>query len=137
MQAKKYISFMNPPVTRGIFYLSVFLLLTVQLSAQAKLRIVESKKSFGQVMKGEVVKIVFELRNEGDQPIIIESAKASCECTSAEFRKDPLLPRSTATVTVSFDTKGAYGRQDRIVELYSNAEGSPHKLRFRGTVKRN
>ena len=37
-------------------------------------------------------------------------------------------------VIVKFDTKSVYDRQDRIVEIISNAKNSNQKIRFKGVV---
>ncbi len=81
-----------------------------------------------------MVKIDFEFSNTGNQPLIITDVKAECSCTTVEFPKQPIAPNQTAKLTVSFDTKSVYDRQDRIVEVMSNAKNSNQKIRFKGVV---
>jgi hypothetical protein len=102
--------------------------------AQPQLKFTDIKKSFGFVKKGEVVKIDFELSNEGNQPLIITDAKVECSCTTVEFPKQPIAPGQKAKITVSFDTKSVYDRQDRTVEIISNAKNPSQKIRFKGVV---
>jgi hypothetical protein len=102
--------------------------------AQPQLKFADTKKSFGFVKKGEVVKLEFEFTNEGNQPLIITGAKVECSCTTVEFPKQPVAPAQTSKITVSFDTKSVYDRQDRIVEIISNAKNPGQKIRFKGVV---
>lgn len=102
--------------------------------AQPELKFADTKKSFGFVKKGELVKLEFEFSNTGNQPLIITEARVECSCTTVDFPKQPIAPAQKAKVTVSFDTKSVYDRQDRIVEMVSNAKNSNQKIRFKGVV---
>lgn len=84
--------------------------------------------------KGELVKIEFDFVNAGNQPLIISDTKVECSCTTVDFPKQPIAPNQSSKITVSFDTKSVYDRQDRIVEIISNAKNSPQKIRFKGVV---
>lgn len=120
----------NPPQKRGIFYFQTFLmifcftLLSFTLNAQAKIKFTETKKDLGKVKKGDVVSADYEFKNEGDQPLLITNYEVECSCTTAEFPKQPIAPGQTGKITVKFDTKSAYDRQDRKVEIISNARNS-------------
>lgn len=119
----------NPPQKRGIFYLQAFIILvfvacSFNVNAQAKIKFTETKKDLGKVRKGDVVSAEYEFKNEGDQPLIISNYEVECSCTTAEFPKQPIAPGQTGKVTVKFDTKSAYDRQDRKVEIISNAKNS-------------
>ncbi len=102
--------------------------------SQAKLEIKDAKKNFGFVKKGEMVKIIYEISNKGNAPLLINEIEISCSCTTAEYDKKPMLPGQSSTVTIFFDTKTVYDRQDRVVLLQSNDKNSPHKLRYKGVV---
>jgi len=119
----------NPPQKRGIFYLKAFVIClllfsSAALNAQAKIKFTETKKDLGKVKKGDLVSAEYEFKNEGDQPLIISDYKVECTCTSVDFPKQPIAPGQTAKLTVKFDTKSAYDRQDRKVEIISNAKNS-------------
>ncbi len=43
-------------------------------------------------------------------------------------------PNQSDKIVVKFDTKSVYDRQDRIVEIISNAKNSNQKIRFKGVV---
>lgn len=138
---KKYL--LKNPAHGGIFCLKtviffcLFLACSVRGTAQAKIEITDAKKNFGFIKRGSLVKIVYEVINTGNQPALIVDAEVSCSCTSVDFLKQPLLPGQKQNITVNFDTKPVYGRQDRVVLLHSNDPKSPAKLRYKGVVSKD
>ena len=119
----------NPPQKRRIFYLKTFIIClllfpAIVLNAQAKIKFTETKKDLGKVKQGEVVSAEYEFKNEGDQPLLISDYKVECTCTTVDFPKQPIAPGQTGKITVKFDTKSAYDRQDRKIEIISNAKNS-------------
>lgn len=84
--------------------------------------------------KGELVKVDYEIKNAGTEPLVISNIEISCSCTTADFDHKPLLPGQSSTITVNFDTKTVYDRQDRTVLVHSNDKSGPHKLRYKGVV---
>lgn len=123
----------NPFRNGRVFCFSLFFISLVSY-AQPQLKFKETKKSFGFVKKGEIVTIEFDFTNTGNQPAIITETKVECSCTTVEFPKQPIAPNQNAKVIVKFDTKSVYDRQDRIVEIISNAKNSNQKIRFKGVV---
>jgi hypothetical protein len=141
LETKRTYTFKNPLGTRpGVFYLRGFFIaclfvVSQHLSAQAKIEIVEAKKNFGTVKKGEVVVLNYEIKNAGNAPLIINDAEVSCSCTTVDYSNAPVLPGQTTKVVVSFNTKTVYERQDRVVYIHSNDPKSPAKIRYKGFVK--
>lgn len=120
---------------RGAFYLALFCAcISLKTTAQPLLKIKDTKKNFGVVKKGEIVQIHYEFTNTGNSPLIIQDSKVECSCTTVEYPKQPIAPNATNTITVSFDTKSVYDRQDRTVEILSNAKNKIQKIRFKGVV---
>jgi hypothetical protein len=135
--------FRNPlGPAKGIFYFrwlfsTAFLLLSLSSLAQPRLGITEAKTNFGAVKRGEVVRHDYEISNTGNAPLLLQEAEVACSCTQVDVPTQPLLPGRKATVTVTFNTKTVYGRQDRVVLLKSNDPSGPHKLRFKANVSRD
>jgi hypothetical protein len=126
---------------QGIFLFKTSLFLCLLLSSrkihsQPRLEVVDAKKSFGFVKRGELVKIEFEIINKGNEPLLINNAEVSCSCTSVDFPKHPILPNQLVKVLVNFDTKSVYDRQDRIIYLQSNDPRGSRKIRYKGIVLR-
>ncbi len=133
MQNNQYIILKNPFRNGRVFCFSLFFI-SLFSYAQPQLKFAETKKNFGFVKKGELVTVEYDFTNTGNQPAIITEAKLECSCTTVEFPKQPIGPNQSAKIVVKFDTKSVYDRQDRIVEIISNAKNSNQKIRFKGVV---
>ena len=132
-------SLYKDPALCGIFFckylIAVFFIVqSLFCIAQPKLVVSDWKKNFGFVKQGEIVKIDYDIRNKGNQPLMINDVEVSCSCTRVEYPTQPILPNQPVKVRVFFDTKSAYYRQDRIVYLITNDPASPTKLRYKGIV---
>jgi len=90
---------------------------------------------FADVEEGKQLSHTFEFTNSGNEPLIISEYKVACSCTKAVYSKAPILPGEKSEITITFDTKGKYGFQDRIVRVYSNAKKNPIKLRIKVVVQ--
>lgn len=83
--------------------------------------------------EGEVLKHYFVFTNTGTEPLVITDAKVACSCTKVEFPKYPVPPNANDSIKVSFDTKGKFYYQDRIIELQANTK-KVQKLRLKAYV---
>jgi hypothetical protein len=92
---------------------------------------------FGKVPEGPSAEHVFEFKNTGKEPLIIQQANASCGCTTPEWPKEPILPGKTGKISVKFNTTGRGGQPfDKTVFISSNAvtEKERYELHIKGTV---
>lgn len=133
MQNNFDIQFKSPSSFRGAFFLLLFFIGLVSF-AQPQLKFKDLKKNFGFVKKGELVVMEYEFTNNGNQPLLITETKVECSCTNIESPKQPIAPGQSEKIVVKFDTKTVYDRQDRTVEVISNASNSSQKIRFKGVV---
>lgn len=69
----------------------------------------------------------FIITNTGDEPLVIQSAKASCGCTVPSYPKEPIAPGASATITVKYDTKRP-GSINKSIKITSNAMNSNEKV---------
>ncbi|HKC67901.1 MAG TPA: DUF1573 domain-containing protein, partial [Bacteroidia bacterium] len=87
---------------------NIFMLLLVgisyQLTAQSQLKFTDTKKNFGFIKKGEEVKLSYQFTNTGNEPLIIDEAKAQCSCTTVDWPRQPIAPNGTGTIEVIFDS---------------------------------
>jgi Protein of unknown function (DUF1573) len=90
-----------------------------------------TERNFGNIKEGEKLEAVFVFKNTGDKPLIIQSAKASCGCTVAEYTKEPVAPGGSGEVKGVFDSQGKPGHQQKSIYVYANTKGSQsHDLIF-------
>lgn len=119
----------------GIFFFSS--LFSQEKKEGAFLKIKDPKYNFGFVKQGTVVKIEYDFVNSGTDTLHISDIEVTCGCTIADFPHYPIKPGDGGTILLTFNTKEKYDRQDRTVDVISNAVNSPTKLRFKGVILEN
>jgi hypothetical protein len=117
----------------GIFFFTALHSQSKNDSACIKFK--DTKYNFGFVKQGKVVKIEYYFENTGKAPLLISNIETTCGCTVADFPHYPIKPGDSGTILLTFNTKEKYDRQDRTVQVISNASNSPTKLRFKGVVQ--
>ena len=118
---------------KKLFSLIVFLIIVTPIFSQ-EIKFKETKQNFGFVHEGDTVRLSYELKNVGDNALIISNYEVECGCTVMEKVEKSIEPGETYIIKVTFDTHQKYDRQDRIVKIISNAKKSPTELRFKGVV---
>jgi hypothetical protein len=63
---------------------------------------------FGDVVNGDIVSQDLVVRNEGNEPLVVETVSTSCGCTTATLEPMTISAGGTATLRVEFDS-GAHG----------------------------
>ena len=118
------------------FYFSVLLyFIFFGLSAQPKIVFDKTQHDFGKVNEGDgAASYDFQFTNVGTTPLIIQSVKTPCDCTTPEWTKQPIRPGETGFIKVSYDVKGRPGVIDKTITVHSNSSSSPDNLRIIGEV---
>lgn len=91
--------------------------------------------SFGEVKEGEKVSHEYAFTNTGKTPLIINSVRASCGCTTPYYPKQPIKPGEDFTIDVVFDTSNQPGMQHKVITMESNAYPSQTIFHLKGEVK--
>ena len=68
---------------------------------------------FADLLQGIPGTASFVLTNDGNEPLIIASATASCGCTNLTYSKDPVLPGKSASISVTYNA-AAVGKFQQI-----------------------
>ena len=88
----------------------------LSVSAQEKaddiIKLKTEKFDFGKIKQGTPVTTYFEFTNTSDKPVVIESAVASCGCTTPEYAKEPVAPKATTKIKVGYNAAnpGAFNK---------------------------
>lgn len=77
--------------------------------------------NFGKLGEGDAAVHVFEFKNTGKTPIVIDRVQASCGCTTPDWTKAPVAPGKTGIVKASYGTQGRPGAFDKTLTVFSNA----------------
>lgn len=75
---------------------------------------------FGTIKQGEKVTTTFTIRNNGRDELQILKVKPSCGCTITEIDKKTLKNGESAKLSITFDSAGKDGIQDKHINIYSN-----------------
>lgn len=95
----------------------------------------ETEHQFGTIKQGDKVEHTFVFKNDGDAPLVINSAQGSCGCTVPEWPHDPILPGKTGEVYVIFNSAGKRGLQNKSVTINTNEGDTPIRIYIKGEVK--
>jgi len=90
--------------------------------------------NFTEITQGELVSAEFVLKNIGDAPLLIRSAKGNCGCTVPQWPKEPILEGEKTIIKVTFNSAGKKGNQNKTVTLITNAIPSTKVLTIKGNV---
>ena len=131
---------------KKLFLFSVATLLSVSLFAQTpEKKMVEFAKTdydFGTVKEGSGdggrITAVFKFTNIGTTPIFIESARATCGCTTPQVDSTrPIAPGASGEIPVTYNTIGRPGGFNKMVTIVfknSAQESSTERVYIRGEV---
>jgi len=90
----------------------------------------------GEVVKGEVIRAKFEVKNTGEYPLVIAEVKGSCSCTVASKPEDPIAPGASGIITAEVDSeRTSTGLITKSVRIVANTEPSVTEVAIKATVK--
>lgn len=95
---------------------------------------VEEVKEFGTIIQGESISMTFRFKNVGKSDLIISSAQASCGCTVPEWPKEPIKSGGEGKITVTFNSTGKQGLQNKTITLVANTIPNTKVIAIKGEV---
>ena len=106
-------------------------------SAQAEIKFDKLVQNVGTFPESDPVQTaVFNLKNVGDQPLIINQAVASCGCTVPEYTKAPIQPGQTGTIKVTYNGKGKFpGHFKKTITIRANGKVEMTRLYIEGDME--
>ncbi len=108
---------------------------SVAMNDLPKMVFADTTFDFGRIKDGEVVAHEFAFTNNGNNPLIISGAKASCGCTVADYPKEPVIAGKSGVIKVQFNSAGKAGHQEKMVTVTTNSNQGNHFLFLKGEVK--
>jgi len=95
----------------------------------------ETVYDFGDIKKGEKVSHTFKVKNTGKSVLNLRKVSSSCGCTATQPDKTVIASGETASITVTFDSRGRSGRQNQTITVISNdPKKSNQILRITATI---
>ncbi|HAR21978.1 DUF1573 domain-containing protein [Schleiferiaceae bacterium] len=99
----------------------------------AKISFDRKVMEYGKVEKGGNGTRVFKFKNEGTEPLVLNSVRASCGCTTPKWTREPIAPGAEGEITVKYDTN-RLGNFHKTVTVQSNASNKTVVLTIKGQV---
>ncbi len=96
-----------------------------ELAKAPKLTLEKSSHDFGSIQEGKTVKTDFTFTNTGKSILNIRETKANCGCTVSKPEKNTLAPGESSRITVTFNSSGRRGKQQKVVTIFSNDPKAP------------
>ncbi len=88
---------------------------------------------FGSIDQGIPKTAEFTLTNNGNEPLLISYAKASCGCTNLKYSNEPILPKKSTTISATYNA-AAPGPFIKTITIQTNADENKVILQIKGTV---
>lgn len=117
--------------------LMAVVLISIAAMAQGPAVITFNKTThdFGQINEADGnVTTVFEFKNDGGSPLVLQNVKASCGCTTPKYTREPIEPGKTGQITVTYRASGRPGTFNKTVTVTSNATTPTIRLYIKGNV---
>lgn len=106
-------------------YSILFICLALSLVAWSQKPVItfEVKEyNFGKVNEADgKITHVFDFKNMGNSPLVINRVQASCGCTTPTWTKEPIEPGQKGSITVTYNPLGRPGTFTKTITVYSNA----------------
>ena len=95
----------------------------------------KTEHDFGKILQGEQVSYTFKFKNVGDAPLIITSIEKTCGCTTPDFSSTPIKLGDSGKITITYDSKGHKGFQNKRLVVKANTNPSETILRIKAQVE--
>lgn len=118
----------------GIFLALLFVGMTA-MAQKAGIYFEVKSHDFGKI-KEEAGKVtyVFNFKNNGNAPLVVNRVQASCGCTTPSWTKEPIEAGKGGSITVTYNPEGRPGMFTKTITVYSNAADEQTILIIRGEV---
>lgn len=104
-----------------------------QKKAEEQVKFTELKHDFGKIKQSVPVTYDFAFQNMGNTPVVIESATASCGCTTPTWPKTPVTKNKTEKISAGFNA-AAPGPFEKTITVKVAGYDLPLELKITGEV---
>ena len=96
---------------------------------------IQTEIDFGTFEKSEIKETTIEVKNTGDNPLVIVDVSTTCGCTAATYDKRPAKPGEALRVGIKMTPKDT-GFFDEVVTVKCNSmNNQPVKVKIKGNVR--
>ena len=126
---------------KKILFVALMLVAGVNISfaqkPEAKIKFDQELHDFGKFTEAEGEQhCVFTFVNEGDAPLIINQAVASCGCTVPSYTKTPIAPGEKGEIKVTYNGKNRFpGHFKKSITVRTNGKPEMTRLYIEGVME--
>ena len=125
-------------MTKKTFLFFMTCLLSFELTAQGILKIENSPLNLKNLIAdNETQSYTFNIKNEGNQPIIIKRVTPMSALLNASWSKEPLLPGKTSTIKIIYTSSRFQKNFDYRILVHSNAKNASQEIQLYGNLVDN
>lgn len=88
---------------------------------------------FGTLKVGDVKVGTYTFTNIGNKPLILDDVKTSCDCTTIEYPKAPIMPGKSGVIKATYTAKDL-GQISKYITVFSNGVSNRIVLKTKGNV---
>ena len=82
--------------------------------------VADSIRHYYPIVSGEKLVMTYIVRNEGDDPFIIDDIQPSCGCVTGPIKVDAIPPHDSITLSFTFDSSKNIGYVRHSIRLFGN-----------------
>ncbi len=100
----------------------------------AEIKFEKISVDFGELKVGDVKTVTVTFTNIGKKPLILDDVISSCDCTTVDWSKQPIMPGKKGTIKATYTAKHT-GLISKRLTVLSNANTDRVILQLKGEVK--
>lgn len=110
---------------------------TVKSIKQYSQLMVPKEHNFGSIYKNKIPhkKILIEVFNAGEKPLVLAKIDVVCSCMKVDFTRVPIQSKQKGCINIVIDTKNQEGIFDKPIFIRSNAVNDLEIVRIKGEIK--
>jgi hypothetical protein len=113
--------------------LVIALAFTFVANAQSSIKFAVMEYNFGKIKQNKPAKYKFKFTNISKAPLSIETASASCGCTTPVWPKAPVMPGKSNVIEAGYDAK-SLGAFTKTISVSVHGMKTPVTLTIKGEV---
>ena len=102
---------------------------------EPKIEFAVLEHDFGKIIQGEQMSYTYKFKNTGNAPLIISAVEKTCGCTDTKFPREPIKPGQEGGISITYDSKGHKGVQNKRIIVKANTNPSETILKFKAQVQ--
>lgn len=99
----------------------------------AEIQFDKATVDFGTLKVGDVKVVTITYTNIGKKPLILDDVISSCDCTTVDWGKQPVMPGKQGTIKATYTAKNK-GLISKRITVLSNANTDRVILQLKGEV---